>query len=359
MKNNINLLQIGNQNKLFIVGAGRYGEILGLYFNKYQIPWEGYIDKRNIKYKINQKKVYTYDDLDVDKGYYIISSYFYQNEILKELEEKGICSKRIIKFDNQKNFYEIYDDLINCKKYTNKVKKFYKLHYKKRCFIIGNGPSLRVSDLEKIKDEITFASNSIYALYKHTSWRPTYYCAWDPLFCREMMCDIKNIMVLLDGCKAAFTSIIGDAIQYRNNAIIDKLYYMKTLNENDEDGLPCFSLDCSEQVYTSGSITYGMLQLAIYMGIEEIYLLGMDLSYFSKDNNKFNHMEVIEEEEKKFYKPISERYGISYVTNVGLQLSAYQSAKKYADLHGIKICNATRGGKLELFERVDFDSLFD
>ncbi len=40
-------------------------------------------------------------------------------------------------------------------------------------------------------------------------------------------------------------------------------------------------------------------------------------------------------------------------------LAAYTEAKRYADTHGIKIYNATRGGKLEVFERVDFDSLFD
>ena len=33
------------------------------------------------------------------------------------------------------------------------------IHIGKRCFIIGNGPSLRVEDLEKIKDEYTFAAN--------------------------------------------------------------------------------------------------------------------------------------------------------------------------------------------------------
>ena len=38
---------------------------------------------------------------------------------------------------------------------------------------------------------------------------------------------------------------------------------------------------------------------------------------------------------------------------------AYKSAKKYADSHGIRIYNATRGGKLEVFERIDFDSLFE
>ena len=38
--------------------------------------------------------------------------------------------------------------------------------------------------------------------------------------------------------------------------------------------------------------------------------------------------------------------------------SAYEVAKENAEKKGIKIYNATRGGKLEVFERVDFDSLF-
>jgi len=37
---------------------------------------------------------------------------------------------------------------------------------------------------------------------------------------------------------------------------------------------------------------------------------------------------------------------------------AFEKAKEYADGHGIKIYNATRGGKLEVFERVNFDDLF-
>ena len=37
---------------------------------------------------------------------------------------------------------------------------------------------------------------------------------------------------------------------------------------------------------------------------------------------------------------------------------AYEAFRRYADENGIKVKNATRGGKLEIFERVDFDSLF-
>ncbi|MBQ4379398.1 MAG: hypothetical protein II821_09430 [Treponema sp.] len=38
--------------------------------------------------------------------------------------------------------------------------------------------------------------------------------------------------------------------------------------------------------------------------------------------------------------------------------NAFFAAKRYADEHGVRILNATRGGKIEVFERVDFDSLF-
>ena len=38
---------------------------------------------------------------------------------------------------------------------------------------------------------------------------------------------------------------------------------------------------------------------------------------------------------------------------------AYMSARNYAKEHGVKILNATRGGKLEVFPRVNFDKLMN
>lgn len=39
-------------------------------------------------------------------------------------------------------------------------------------------------------------------------------------------------------------------------------------------------------------------------------------------------------------------------------IDAYEVAKRYGELHNIHIYNATRGGYLEVFERVNFDELF-
>ena len=47
-----------------------------------------------------------------------------------------------------------------------------------------------------------------------------------------------------------------------------------------------------------------------------------------------------------------------YIPNVEVSTRAFSAAKKYADKNKIKIINATRGGKLEVFERVDFNKIF-
>lgn len=48
-----------------------------------------------------------------------------------------------------------------------------------RAFVIGNGPSLRDTPLDKLQGEVTFAMNRINLRYPHVEWRPTYYLAFD------------------------------------------------------------------------------------------------------------------------------------------------------------------------------------
>ena len=101
------------------------------------------------------------------------------------------------------------------------------------------------------------------------------------------------------------------------------------------------------------TVSYMCLQIAIYMGFKEIYLLGVDHSYSValEPDGSVTQFEGVADH-------FSEKDKISnlpapYKTNL-----AYEAAKKYADEHDVKIYNATRGGKLEVFERLDFDSLF-
>ena len=114
------------------------------------------------------------------------------------------------------------------------------------------------------------------------------------------------------------------------------------------DELPPFSEDLVYGLYGRGTVTYECIQLAVYMGFREIYLLGVDFNFSSDYKDKSNHF-------------VSTYYSKNSKTGYFLEkesLEAYEAAKKYAENHGIKIFNATRGGKLEVFERRNFDELF-
>src|SRR5262249_33051041 len=56
------------------------------------------------------------------------------------------------------------------------------LHSGKRCFVLGNGPSLCVEDLSPLACEITFVMNRFFDNPIVEEWQPTYYCLSDPAF---------------------------------------------------------------------------------------------------------------------------------------------------------------------------------
>ena len=93
------------------------------------------------------------------------------------------------------------------------------------------------------------------------------------------------------------------------------------------------------------------------MGFSTIYLLGVDHNYTHKRNS--NGKISVDPTVKASYFPGGEpnkTLGVS-VQPVELMDMSYEAAKRFAEKHNVKVFNATRGGKLEIFERVDFDKL--
>ena len=103
---------------------------------------------------------------------------------------------------------------------------------------------------------------------------------------------------------------------------------------------------------SSGSVAYAMLQFAFYMGFEEIYLLGFDHN-FSKI--EVNGKEIVNENVTDHFASYNDV--VTGAVNVDKLTRGFMEAKQYADTHGVRIFNATRGGKLDVFERVDLDEI--
>lgn len=230
------------------------------------------------------------------------------------------------------------------------LQKVRNAHAGRRCFIIGNGPSLNAADLEKLKEngEITFAFNRIYHIFDQTSWRPTYYVSQDQKMLAGCAADVEKIQ--------AEIKFIPAEMDWYEDIHIKGIQPFHIVNRDVGD-YPDFSEDIAKCVVNSKTVVYSAIQIAVYMGIREIYLIGVDHHFHTSINDKG---EIIVDPTAKDYfcAAYNQDKTDLYIPNTDKSTLTFAAAKRYADSHGIKIYNATRGGKLEVFERVDFDSLF-
>ena len=122
---------------------------------------------------------------------------------------------------------------------------------------------------------------------------------------------------------------------------------------------PSFSINALNCLYWGSTITYTLLQLACYMGIREIYLLGVDHNYVvPKKHEKGDEPFVINDNQNHFHPNYLKSGERMHPPNLHKLDKAYLSAKRMIHQLNGQIYNATRGGKLEIFPRVDFNTLF-
>jgi hypothetical protein len=243
----------------------------------------------------------------------------YWNELLKHLRGLGLLRNR--KFA--------------------KIKTYQNKHVGQRCFVVCTGPSVTYEDLELLKGEITFSMNGIVKAFHKTDWRPTYYAIQDCSVYEECQEFILNEKIL--------TSFISDRIvQLKYKVPAHSILYPcseykhRTLASEVKLSVK-FSGNAAALIYAGYTVTYSVLQIATYMGFKEIFLLGCDC-YFSPDPTKRHFVETQHRD------PHAE-------TAADRMLYAYRVAKQYADKHHIRICNATRGGHLDVFDRVSLEDI--
>ena len=250
---------------------------------------------------------------------------------------------------SSKNFkvIDIYDvDKFMLYNQHPELVKFKNIYQGKRVFIIGNGPSVKISDLDKLHEngDICFGLNKIYKIYGQTKWRPDYLCIADT----RVMAKSEDIYERL----AEKTELIL-ADRYNLSFVNDRINYVHLKSEYYYPNHPGFSADITEGIFWGYSVIYDIaLQFAAYMGAAEIYLIGVDHNHVGNVTDERNHFieNYFEEDEKEIYKNV--------VADFEAMTLAYEKAEKYSRENGFRIYNATRGGKLEVFERVNFDDLF-
>lgn len=239
-----------------------------------------------------------------------------------------------------------------CTNKGRKLNRFKDIHNGKRCFLVGNGPSLNIDDLNRLKNngEISFGFNRIYNIFDQTDWRPDYYVSQD----YKMLAGCQEIVSSLD----LPVKFIPVDLEWEHGIKIKKLTAFKMHWKPKENLLPSgFSTDLPSGIYWASTCMYSAAQIAVYMGFKEIYFIGVDHHFQISQNN--NGEIIIDNSVKDYFcDKYNEDKDNLYIPNTETSTLAYIEMKKNCEENGVKVYNATRGGKLEVFDRVDFDSLF-
>ena len=216
-----------------------------------------------------------------------------------------------------------------------------------KCFIVGNGPSLKSSDLELIKGEFSFASNGIYHLFNDTNWRPSHYIAVDRYFIESeanKLADMDLPCVLVDLFAQKYLPI-----KNKNTIFVNLHMDFFSLRKYTSANIS-FSHHPDVRIAGGYTVTYAALQLALYMGFANIVLLGIDHNY-AREITSNNKIVLRGNNEDHFFKEARKK-GFLYYEGVEY---AYRLAKREAEKRGVRIVNATRGGELNIFERISLE----
>lgn len=212
----------------------------------------------------------------------------------------------------------------------------------RRCFILGTGPSINLTPLHLLRNELCFAVNRLYLKFDD-SFSPDFYVCGSALLQEQWAAEINAVRT------QKFLGAKGSSfVNFDERTIL--------LNVQGHMG---FSRDVALEVFEGASVVFIALQLAFYMGFSQAYLAGVDHSYsllghpgedgvIVSDKLDVNHFD-------QSYFPLGSRIRAPYLE---VQDYAFKLAKLHWQSAGRSVFNATAGGQLEVFERVSFESLF-
>lgn len=138
-----------------------------------------------------------------------------------------------------------------------------------KIFILGNGPSLKGFDFEKLRQVPTIGLNVAYRYWEKIKWYPTYYCCLDTEVIKSHKDAIKELLTsgkVKKLCvRQTFIDLFPELKNHKDILVYESLcqtspYFMST--------------DQSKITTGSHSIRFGMS-----LGYKKIYLLGIDCRY--------------------------------------------------------------------------------
>ena len=224
-----------------------------------------------------------------------------------------------------------------------------------RCFVIGNGPSLTVADLELIKGEVSFASNKIFLIYDETDWRPNFYSVEDRLVFEQCLDEIKE----LQGSQKLFP-----VQMFHNREPLSNVVRFPILPPNNWDtpledpNFPSFSPSFETGIAWGSTIVYTQIQMAIAMGFKEVCVLGLDHSYTLGRTVEGEQGVMVHDGEQNHFHPKYRKPGEKWHSpNLHVLDVSYAKAQAETQALDVQIINCSRKTALNTFRRESLESV--
>jgi hypothetical protein len=140
------------------------------------------------------------------------------------------------------------------------IRGFRNSHAGQRCIIIGNGPSLKQTDLSLLRNENSFGLNRLYLMFDELGFTTTFHVVVNQLVVEQCAEDFEKLKAPL------FTTAASRRYLHRtdNTAYLDSL------------AGPRFFGDVSRGIWEGATVTFVAMQLAYHMGFSKVVLIGVD-----------------------------------------------------------------------------------
>jgi len=212
-----------------------------------------------------------------------------------------------------------------------------------RCFVVGNGPSLRKTDLSKLAGEFTIGMNRIYLAFDDYQFRSS--------------CLVSVNDLVLEQCHAEMQTLdIPKFISWRARRYFKaspETLFLDTDYTLPED----FNGDATGRLFEGFTVTFISLQLAYFFGFSKAILIGVDHNFATK--GPANAVVTSQGEDPNHF--ASNYFGKGFrwqLPDLAGSERAYRMAREAFQADGRQILDATVGGKLDIFPKVDYEKLF-
>jgi hypothetical protein len=212
----------------------------------------------------------------------------------------------------------------------------------KRCFIIGNGPSLNEMDLAVLRDAYTFGLNRGYLLFDRIGGPTTFLVAVNRFVVEQFGRDLltPQSQTFLSWRSRHWVPRGSDVTFIRRSRLF-------TFSPNV----------ATHGAWEGATVTFVALQLAYHLGFTDVILIGIDHSFAT--NGPANKLVTASAADASHFDPTYFGPGVKWqLPDLEVSEAAYRLARDAYAADGRAVRDATVGGKLTVFPKVRFEAVF-